>query len=65
MSPHDQKEPRRCRFCEVAEACLRNDGNAKLRLLEWAETRRETDTDRSETDEAFLGVWDLRRRDPQ
>jgi RecB family exonuclease len=65
VSPDDQQEPRRCEFCEVAEACLRNDGSARLRLLEWAEGRRETDADRSETEEAFLGVWDLRRKDPQ
>jgi len=65
VSPDDQKEPRRCEFCEVAEACLRNDGSARLRLLEWAEGRREPDAERSETDEALLGVWDLRRKDPQ
>jgi hypothetical protein len=65
VTPDDQKEPRRCEFCEVAEACLRNDGGSRLRLLDWAESRHESDVARSEIEETFLGVWDLRRKDPQ
>jgi hypothetical protein len=30
-----RKEPPRCGFCSVAEACLRNDSGARQRLHEW------------------------------
>ncbi len=30
-----RKEPARCNFCEVAEACLRRDSGARLRLARW------------------------------
>ncbi|HYH44502.1 MAG TPA: PD-(D/E)XK nuclease family protein, partial [Thermoanaerobaculia bacterium] len=33
-----RKEPARCKFCEVAEACLRRDSGARLRLARWVES---------------------------
>ena len=30
-----RKEPGRCGFCPVAEACLRHDSGARQRLSEW------------------------------
>jgi hypothetical protein len=50
-----RKEPARCGFCSVAEACLRNDSGARQRLYEWtgrvAEARPE--------EMALLRVWRL------
>ncbi len=50
-----QKEPRRCEYCEVAEACLRGDSGARRRLFEWS-TRGEAE---DPAGQALLGVWDL------
>ncbi|HXU32283.1 MAG TPA: PD-(D/E)XK nuclease family protein, partial [Thermoanaerobaculia bacterium] len=36
VDPAGQKEPRRCEYCEVAEACLRGDSGARRRLFEWS-----------------------------
>lgn len=55
VDPAGQKEPRRCDYCEVAEACLRGDSGARRRLFEWS-TRGETE---DATDRALLGVWKL------
>ncbi len=35
-----RNEPARCSWCAVAEACLRGDSGARLRLFEWTETAR-------------------------
>ncbi len=32
----EDKEPLRCRYCEVAEACVRGDSGARRRLRRWA-----------------------------
>jgi PD-(D/E)XK nuclease superfamily protein len=32
-----RKEPGRCAYCAVAEACLRHDSGARQRLFEWTE----------------------------
>ncbi|HEX3552322.1 MAG TPA: PD-(D/E)XK nuclease family protein [Thermoanaerobaculia bacterium] len=35
VEPSGREEPGRCGFCAVAEACLRGDSGARLRLFEW------------------------------
>jgi hypothetical protein len=51
-----RKEPPRCGFCSVAEACLRNDSGARQRLHEW--TGQGIDALGPE-EEALLRVWRL------
>jgi hypothetical protein len=55
VEPNGLKEPGRCGFCSVAEACLRGDSGARLRLFEWAERTSET----VPAEEALLRVWRL------
>jgi hypothetical protein len=55
-------EPVRCKFCGVAEACLRGDSGARGRLFDWAKKRRvqagrEAGGDAAEA--ALLAVWRL------
>jgi hypothetical protein len=51
-----EKEPVRCSFCRVAEACLRGDSGARRRLHGWASEAGEGD---GEAERAVLGVWRL------
>ena len=71
--PDENKEPPACRWCAVAEACVRGDSGARLRLFEWANRRAggdggEGDADgasaaeRGGAEEALLTVWELARR---
>jgi hypothetical protein len=55
VEPGGLKEPGRCGFCSVAEACLRGDSGARLRLFEWTERSAET----VPAEEALLRVWRL------
>lgn len=48
-------EPGRCKGCEVAEACIRGDSGARLRLFEWAELLNPADPQEA----ALLQVWRL------
>lgn len=57
VDPNGRDEPGRCGFCAVAEACLRGDSGARLRLFEWSERSRETQNLPAE--EALLRVWRL------
>ncbi len=51
-----RKEPGRCAYCAVAEACLRHDSGARQRLFEWTER----DLAALEPEEAaLLRVWRL------
>lgn len=61
VDPAGQKEPRRCEYCEVAEACLRGDSGARRRLFEWS-ARGEAD---DAADRALLGVWALAAPEPR
>jgi CRISPR/Cas system-associated exonuclease Cas4 (RecB family) len=56
-----RNEPARCAYCAVAEACLRGDSGARLRLFEWAERagRAGPDPVRGEAGSALLRVWRL------
>lgn len=51
-----RKEPSRCGFCSVAEACVRGDSGARQRLWEWTER---VETGETGAEEALLGVWRL------
>ncbi|HEV7516554.1 MAG TPA: PD-(D/E)XK nuclease family protein, partial [Thermoanaerobaculia bacterium] len=55
-------EPGRCKFCSVAEACLRGDSGARGRLFEWA-ARGGTGDDSGDPgnpgEAALLAVWRL------
>jgi RecB family exonuclease len=37
IEPDGRKEPGRCRYCSVSEACLRWDTGARARLIQWME----------------------------
>ncbi len=50
-----RKEPGRCGFCSVAEACLRNDSGARQRLFEWTGGAMEMRPEEM----ALLRVWRL------
>jgi RecB family exonuclease len=52
------KEPERCSFCAVAEACLRGDSGARGRLRDWADEQLESGS--SDADEVtWLATWRL------
>lgn len=55
VDPAGREEPGRCKRCEVAEACLRGDSGARLRLFEWSERRE----DLAPGEAALLEVWRL------
>ena len=57
VEPQGLKEPGRCGFCSVAEACLRGDSGARLRLFEWTEKAPGLSIVAAE--EALLRVWRL------
>jgi hypothetical protein len=40
VEPNGLKEPVRCKFCEVAEGCLRGDSGARRRLFEWTDAQK-------------------------
>ncbi len=68
--PDENKEPPACRWCSVAEACVRGDSGARLRIFEWAGRRHDgdgsggtADGGASAPDEAaVLGIWNLLRK---
>ena len=53
---HD-KEPKRCRWCEVAQACVRGDSAARRRLREWAAHEEAPAGDGAAA--AALDIWRL------
>ncbi len=55
VETNGRKEPNACRFCDVAEACLRGDSGVRMRLFEWTETADTADA----AEEALLKVWRL------
>jgi len=62
VDPAGEQEPARCSWCPVAEACVRGDSGARLRLAEWAQraaTGAEGTADASPADPAaaLLAVW--------
>ena len=55
VEPNGRKEPGRCTYCAVAEACLRGDSGSRQRLLEWTLAS----PDRVPAEEALMDVWRL------
>ncbi len=65
VEPEQDREPARCRWCAVAEACLRGDSGARRRLREWAAAAVAEEGARAEEPEperALIGVWRLPAR---
>jgi hypothetical protein len=54
VEPDGRKEPPRCGFCAVAEACLRGDSGSRQRLSEWT-----AGPPANVEEEALLRVWRL------
>lgn len=66
VDPAGNNEPGRCKVCEVAEACVRGDSGARLRLFEWTERMRGAN-DLPAAEASLLEVWrlpDKNREDP-
>lgn len=62
VDPRGNKEPSRCGFCAVSEACLRHDSGSRLRLFEWTERARGAEAGTPSPvppETALLGVWRL------
>lgn len=69
VDPAGNNEPGRCKVCEVAEACIRGDSGARIRLFEWADRMRGArDLPAANPAEAaLLEVWrlaDKKREEP-
>ena len=56
VDPAGEKEPVRCDFCRVAEACVRGDSGARRRLHRWAS---EAGAPPAAAERAVLAVWKL------
>jgi hypothetical protein len=52
-----QREPSRCQWCEVSEACLRLDSGARLRLRRWVQEGERSGG--SEAERALRALWNL------
>lgn len=57
VDPAGEQEPARCGYCEVAEACLRGDSGARLRLARWNHDQGPTAVD--EAHRAHHAAWRL------
>ena len=53
------REPRRCSFCEVRDACVRGDSGARRRLARWAAGRGEGRGALSGPEAALRVLWSL------
>lgn len=64
VDPTGREEPLACSWCAVAEACLRRDSGARLRLHGWAEERgaEAPGGEAAPAARAALAVWDLADR---
>jgi RecB family exonuclease len=60
VDPAGRDEPPRCSWCAVAEACVRGDSGARLRLFEWSDRNRARRPEALDpAEEALLRVWRL------
>lgn len=66
VEPLEDREPARCKRCEVAQACLRGDSGARGRLKRWVESAQARASEGAPLpaeEQAALAVWSL-GRDP-
>ncbi len=61
VEPNGRKEPGRCTYCAVAEACLRGDSGARQRLFEWTLSSPVP----VPAEEALMDVWRLWMREDE
>lgn len=62
VDPKGEKEPTRCSYCAVAEACSRGDSGARRRLVEAADVldqKRQSGEPLLPPEAAFLDAWRL------
>ncbi len=57
LDPAGRKEPPRCQFCAVAEACVRSDPAARGRLWRWTSQAHAA----AGAEAALLALWELPR----
>jgi hypothetical protein len=57
--PAGRKEPARCGWCELAEACLRGDSGARRRLTSWTAHAGAGPPPTLAAEAALLAVWQL------
>jgi hypothetical protein len=62
VDPQGQQEPARCSWCPVAEACVRGDSGARLRIADCALRRGRSSDDPAEA--ALLALWWLGEKPP-
>ena len=62
VDPAGRDEPPRCSWCAVAEACVRGDSGARLRLFEWSDRNGQRTDALDPAEEALLRVWRLPAR---
>jgi hypothetical protein len=62
--PESDKEPRRCSYCPVHEACARGDSGARRRLVRWAGAALQGGLDEGDDARALAGIWFLPARKP-
>jgi hypothetical protein len=55
VDPKGKKEPSRCQYCDVSEACLRGDSGMRSRLLAW--TQHGPPKGGPQSLEAFWRLW--------
>ena len=61
VEPGTDKEPSRCGYCSVAEACVRGDSGARRRVLRWESRAQEIGADGGELEEPFRNMLELWR----
>jgi RecB family exonuclease len=59
LEPDGKREPRRCRYCEVMEACLRWDSGARARMAAWVDGLEKRNGKRACHEGAFIRCWRL------
>ncbi len=62
VDPDGRNEPRPCRYCDVAEACLRGDSGVRGRLVRWSQAQAHAEAGGAELEgwrERFGALWRL------
>lgn len=56
-TPDGSKESERCRYCRVAEACVRGDSGARSRIVEWVKAQEGRHGDLDLARRAMVDLW--------